>query len=210
MFNGTNIADTNIFGVTSNILTIGKLSTNYLGLYAVTITNPAGTITSSNAALTMFPYFSTAFSGATFIWGQDGLLIADAGGTGPFNFQWLFDGVSILGATNQTFTIPSIQFTNAGFYSVIVSSAFGSVTNLPAQVVVNPAGVAISMYPGITINGTVGYNYAIQSVPNLTETNGWQTLTNLTLQLPQQIWFDASTPANIANPQKFYRVLPLQ
>jgi hypothetical protein len=130
-------------------------------------------------------------------------------GTGPFIYQWYENGLGINGATNQTFVIPSIQFTNAGFYFVVVSSALGSVTNSPAQVVVNPAGFSIGMYPGITITGTVGYAYSIQSTPSLTDTNGWTTIANLTLEATQQLWFDSSINAfNPSNPQRFYRVVP--
>jgi hypothetical protein len=119
--------------------------------------------------------------------------------------------VPIDGATNQTYTISGIQFTNAGFYSVVVSSPFGSVTNTPSQVVVNPAGVCIGMYPGVKITGTAGYNYSIQSTPSLSNTNGWITNTNLTLQTTQQIWFDSTINVyNPGNPQRFYRVVPGQ
>jgi len=66
-------------------------------------------------------------------------------------------------APNQTFTLTTIQFTNAGLYSVVVSSALGSVTNTPAQVVVNTAGVSLGLYPGVTVSGLVGYTYLIQA-----------------------------------------------
>ena len=132
-------------------------------------------------------------------------------GTGPFFYQWYDNGAPIDDATNQTYTITSIQFTNVGFYSVVVSSAFGSVSNTPAQVVVNPAGVSIGMYPGVTITGTIGYNYSIQSTSNLSNMNGWVTITNLTLQQTPQLWFDSSINAyNPWNPQRFYRVVPQQ
>jgi hypothetical protein len=135
----------------------------------------------------------------------------NASGTRPFSYQWYQNGAPVAGATNQTFTISGTQFTNAGFYSVVATSAFGSVTNTPAQVVVNPAGVSLGMYPGVTITGTVGYVYSIQSTPSLLSTNGWITLTNLTLQQSPELWFDSNVNASSqANPQHFYRVVPPQ
>lgn len=69
------------------------------------------------------------------------------------------------------YVLPALQFTNAGLYSVIVGSAYGSATNATYQLVVNPAEVSIAMRPSLTINGAVGYNYTIQG------TFGWPTPT---------------------------------
>jgi hypothetical protein len=203
--------NTNITGATSSTLIIPKAGLKDLGVYSVVVTNIAGTVTSSNAILSMVPYISSPFAGTTVLWGQNANLSVNPAGTGPFYCQWYENGVLINGATNQTFTISSIQFTNAGFYSVVVTSLFGSVTNIPAQVVVNPAGVLFGTYPGLTITGTVGYAYSIQATPNLTNTNGWNTVANLTLQQTQQLWIDTSVNASDpANPHYFYRVVPQQ
>ena len=94
---------------------------------------------------------------------------------------------------------------------MVVSSPFGSVTNVAAQVIVNPAEVALGFYPGLTINGVVGYSYIIQSSTNLADVNAWITLTNLTLTQPVQLWLDTSVDASSPfNPLQFYRVLPGQ
>jgi hypothetical protein len=107
--------------------------------------------------------------------------------------------------------LTSIQATNAGLYSVVVSSALGNVTNTPEQVVVEPAGVSLGFSPTVTINGVVNYSYTIQSTTNLTETNAWVTLTNLTLTQPVQIWVDTSVDASSPFYSKYYyRVLPGQ
>lgn len=200
---------TNLPGATSNVLFIEYVQLTHLGVYSVEVNNGYGFETSSNATLTMLPSLVSPFTGLTSIWGQDATLAVGAVGSGVLTYQWFKNGAPINGATNQICLIPSTQFTDAGFYSVVVDSLFGSVTNTPAQLVVNPAGVAIGMYPGITITGTVGYAYSIQSAPNLTNTNGWITLTNLTLQQTPQLWFDSSINTfNAANPQRFYRVEP--
>ena len=54
-------------------------------------------------------------------------------GTGPFTYQWLFDGTAITGATNRTLSLPNPQPTQWGYYSVIVSNASGSVTSQVAE-----------------------------------------------------------------------------
>lgn len=94
-------------------------------------------------------------------------------------------------------------------YSVVVSSPFGVITNVAAQVVVNPAGVSLGFSPTLTITGVVGYAYIIQSSTDLTDTNAWVTLTNLTLTQPVELWVDTSVNASSPFYSKyFYRILP--
>ena len=50
-----------------------------------------------------------------------------ATGPGTLDYQWLFDGTNIAGATNSTYTIGVVQYTNAGTYSVVVYSVVGSI-----------------------------------------------------------------------------------
>jgi len=102
-----------------------------------------------------------------------------------------------------------VKFEDAGLYSVVVSSPFGSITNTPAQLVVNAADVSISLCPDVVIRGVVGYSYIIQSSIDLTDANAWITETNLTLVQPIYYWDDRSVDASKAgHPRKFYRVLP--
>jgi hypothetical protein len=143
----------------------------------------------------------------TAILGQGTSISVGAIGSGDLGYQWYLNGVAIAGATSATLNFESIQFTNGGLYSVVVSSPYGSVTNM-AQVVVNPAGVAIGFSPTLTISGEVGSSYMIQRSTNVADTNSWVTLTNLTLTQPVQIWVDTSIDASSPfNPLQFYRVL---
>jgi len=204
--NGTNLA-----GATSSMLTITNVAQGDLGSYAVAVSDALGTAISSNAVLSMYPNIHVPFSGAVTYWGKDSTFAVQAWGTGPLSYQWFKDGIAILDATNQTLTLLSIQVTNAGFYSVVVSSALGSVTNAPGQVVVEPAGVSLGFCPALTISGVIGYSYIVQSTMDLTKTNSWVTLTNLTLTQPVQLWVDTSVDATRpANSKYFYRVLPGQ
>ena len=157
----------------------------------------------------MYPFIEDSFAGEITYWGKDATLSFEGWGTGPLHYQWYKDGIAILNATNQTLFLPNIQFTNAGLYSVVLSSPLGSVTNVPAQVVVNPAGVSIGMYPGVIVSGVVGYTYTIQASSDLTNTNGWTTTATLTLIQPVQLWVDISVNAlSPTNPHKYYRVVP--
>jgi len=202
---------TNISGATASSLTITNVRQSDLGSYSVVVTNTFGSVTSSNAMLLMYPFIATPFAGAITYWGKDATLSVAAWGTGPLSYQWLDNGVAILNATNTTLNLSSVQFTNAGLYSVVVASALGSVTNIPEQVVVEPAGVSLGFCPTLTISGVTGYSYIIQSSTNLANTNAWVTLTNLTLTQPVQLWVDTNVDASSPfNPMNFYRVLPGQ
>ena len=209
MLNGTNLTGSNYVGTTSSSVSIQKAGVADLGGYSVVVSNAVGSVTSSNVLLTMYPFLKTPFNGALAIWGKNAALSVGPAGTGPFSYQWFENSLPISGATNQTLSLPSIQFTNAGSYSVIVSSSYGSVTNASAQVVVNPAGVSLGVYSGVLIDGVVGYTYSVQMAASLADTNVWITLTNLTLQQTPQLWVDTST--NIYNnSQRYYRVVPPQ
>jgi len=60
-------------------------------------------------------------------------------------------------------------------------------------------------YPGLTIGGVAGSTYGIQFNTGLTKSTGWQGMTNLSLEVPSALWFDAQ-PAT--QHQRFYRVMP--
>jgi hypothetical protein len=202
---------TNISGATSSTLSVPSVTQSDLGNYAVVVTNDFGTVTSSNAVLSMYPYLATPFTGLVTDWGFTNTLSVAAWGTGPLYYQWYDNGIAVANATNQSLTLSSIQFTNAGLYSVVVNSALGSVTNTPAQVIVNPAGVSLGLYPGITISGVVGYHYVIQRTADLSDTNSWVTIANVTLAQPVQLWVDTNVDASLPiNPRHFYKVLPGQ
>jgi hypothetical protein len=200
---------TNLPGATSSVLTIASVVQTNLGTYTVLVTNVFASLTSSNAMLSMYPFLAVPFAGLDTYWGYTNTLSVTAWGTG-LSYQWFDNGVAIANATNSTLSFIGIQPTNGGLYTVVVTSPFGSVTNPPEQVVVNPSGVAFGgLYPSVIIQGVVGYNYAIQANTNLADTNSWVTVTNLTLTQPSQLWVDTNTDASLpANPLRFYRVLP--
>jgi len=204
LFNSTKLP-----GATSSALLITNVTPPNLGTYAVVITNYYGSVTSSVANLYLYPYLEMPFSGAVTYWGQTNTLSVGAWGSGVLSYQWYFNGAAIPSATSSNLVLSGIQFTNAGLYSVVVSSPYGSVTNTPEQVVVNPASIALKLFANVMLTGTVGYTYTIQSSTNLSNPNAWITETNLTLTQPIEYWDDTSVDVH-TSPQKFYQVLPMQ
>ena len=77
----------------------------------------------------------------------------------------------------------------------IPRNAYGTVTSSTAHLIVNPAGVSLGMYAGLTIDGSTGKTYAIQFSTNFIS---WVTLTNVTLTDPVLLWVD--TNINVSAP----------
>jgi len=84
------------------------------------------------------PGISTGPVSRTVVAGSNAVLSVTATGTGPFAYQWLFNGSAINGATNSTLTLNNFLPNHAGLYSVIVRNTAGSVTSAPATLTLIP------------------------------------------------------------------------
>jgi Concanavalin A-like lectin/glucanases superfamily len=197
---------TNLVSGTNSSLSIPSLNLNSAGAYNAIVSSPYGSVTSSVANVYLAPTLTAPFGGAVVLWGQNTTLGVGAIGSGALSYQWYFNGQPISGANSSSYSFGGIQFTNAGLYSVVVSSAYGSTTNATYQVVVNPANVDIGFYPAVGISGTIGYTYTVQSSTNLGDINAWVNETNVILSAPYQKWSDYSGMGK----GKFYRVVPGQ
>lgn len=61
--------------------------------------------------------------------GQSATFSVGAVGVAPISYQWNKNGTAIPGAESATFTIPSVNRTDAGLYSVTISNSLGTVTS---------------------------------------------------------------------------------
>jgi sugar lactone lactonase YvrE len=130
-----------ISGATGSSYIIGSVASTDAGSYAVTVTGPFGTATSSVVALipvTMAPVAQALTTGQAL-----NLSISVTGSGGPFSYQWLDNGTVISGATSSTYSIAHASPGDSGNYSVIVSDAYGTATTTPVSVTItNPQPVA--------------------------------------------------------------------
>ena len=127
LFNGTNIS-----GAITNPFTLAGAQLTNAGIYSVTVTNLAGSATSSNAVLTVTnapPSISAQPQNQNVLAGQTATFNVTAGGTLPLNYQWRLGGTNISGATTNPFVLANVQQTNAGNYSVVITNLAGSVTS---------------------------------------------------------------------------------
>ncbi|HLX71889.1 MAG TPA: immunoglobulin domain-containing protein, partial [Verrucomicrobiae bacterium] len=120
-------------------------------------------------------------------------------GTPSYSYQWLFNGTNINNATNALFTLPNVQPTNSGNYSVLVSDVNGSVTSSNAMLTVltgppiitsqSPnALVLLGSNETISVTATgpvpITYQWLFNGTNILDATNASLTLTNF--QVPNE------------------------
>ena len=139
-------------------------------------------------------------------WGKSASFsVIATNGVPPYGYQWMKDGLAISSGTNSVLVLTNLQTSDVGTYTVLVSDTVTNLLSQPATLTVNPAGVAIALYAGVTIDGVAGQTYGIQSTMDLSNTNSWAGRANVTLTNATQLWYD-SRPAT--QPQTYYHVLP--
>lgn len=65
-------------------------------------------------------------------------------GSGPLSFQWLSNGVPIVGATSDSYTIPAVLSANAAAYSLVVANPLSTNTTRAAVLTVSNAPVTFT------------------------------------------------------------------
>ncbi|MGC3959474.1 MAG: M36 family metallopeptidase [Verrucomicrobiota bacterium] len=69
-----------------------------------------------------------------------------AGGGTPLRYQWQKGNAIITGATNSSYTLSAVQYSNAGNYSVVISNAYGFTNSAAAALTVLPYSSNVSFY----------------------------------------------------------------
>jgi hypothetical protein len=75
------------------------------------------------------------------------------------------------------------------------------------QIYLCQTNISLGLYPGLTINGLIGQNVAIQYITNVTSSN-WTTIANLGITQQAQLWIDTDNNVSVGNnPRRFYRTV---
>ena len=145
---------TDISGATSSSYTTPATSSaDNTAVFSVVVTNSAGTVTSSGAALTVnaaavTPTITTQPTALSITAGAMATFSVTATGTGTLSYQWKKNGTNITGgtgATTNTYTTPAMSYAgNSAVYSVEVSNSAGSVTSSSATLTVTKSSTAQS------------------------------------------------------------------
>ncbi len=161
----------NISGSTSNVLTVASVLAADEGSYAVTISNPAGTVESSNALLVVQdPAILVQPVGVTNMEGGTVTFSVSAAGTPALSYQWYQDGAPLYGDTNGSLALTNITDSDAGSYTVVVSNSISSVTSAPALLVtvaplITSQPVSLTVPQGqsavfsVDVNGATPFSY---------------------------------------------------
>jgi hypothetical protein len=169
-----------IAGASASTFAIDVVNQWDAGSYTVTVTNGTGSIESAPASLTVLSVFvppsitSQPSPDKTLVTaGSPVSFTAAASGSGPLTYQWLVNGQPIPGATEATFTLPDVQLTDAGTYTVTASNPYGSATSLGAVLTVSAAAFApIFQYQpsatAVTVGGTATLIVGVVGSPPIT------------------------------------------
>jgi hypothetical protein len=178
LFNGTNLlSGGNVFGTTSNVLTITSATTNNSGSYQLVATNSFGSATSTVAILSVGfpPTFAVQPTNSTVLSGATAVLGATVTGSAPLAYQWrkngtnLSNGAGISGATSNVLTLSSVTTNSGGNYSLFVTNTFGTRTSTVATLtVVLPAFITSGVTnQTIECGGNVSYSATASGTPPL-------------------------------------------
>ena len=136
----------NISGATSSSYTISTVTSGDAGNYTCYVSNACGNVTSNAATLTVKtpPSITTQPVSQTKNVGESCTFSVVASGTTPLTYQWRKGGTNISGATSSSYTISSVQLSDAGNYDCIVTNSCGSVTSSTAVLTVNGSGTLVT------------------------------------------------------------------
>jgi hypothetical protein len=134
------------------------------------------------AALTQQPVITVQPLSPSVTAGAVAAFSVEAEGAAPLSYQWLYNGVAltnsarVTGVASSNLTISAVAPGDAGYYQVIVTNSFGSVTSTPATLSIS-APFSASAYAWRMRFGFPGYN-GVGTLSN------FPVLINLSTNLP--------------------------
>lgn len=133
IFNGQDLP-----GAASPTLSLTNVQPANAGVYAVRVSNPAGSLISSPATLTVIttPFIVSQPTSRSVFRGSNTVFSLLADGAPPLSFQWRFEGDDLPNATNSTLFITNAQPHHHGIYSLRVSNRFGFVNSVNVELFV--------------------------------------------------------------------------
>lgn len=140
-------------GANSSTYTIASVQLSDSGNYDVVVSgtcSPAAQSQSAKLSVNEPPSITQQPRPATVRVGSSVTFSITAKGSAPLAYQWRKNGNRIAGANQPTYTITSVQISDAGYYDCIVSNSCDSVTSQIVQLLVTPLG-----QPVLTLQDTL-------------------------------------------------------
>lgn len=97
-------------------------------------------------------------------------------GTGPFTFQWFYNGIALDGAYGASLVLGNVQLNQAGSYTVLILSGSGTVLSSAASLTVRQIPVILQQptSTNITLTSTSVVNFGVSAVGNGALSYQWQ------------------------------------
>ena len=131
-------------------------------------------------------------------------------GSAPLSYRWFFNTNTFLAdATNSSLSLPNVQATNVGTYSVVITNSAGAITSsvvvltVSSGTIVRPEISTVVFNSGLfsfSVSGSAGQSYLVQGSTNLTD---WLDLFTTNPAALPFTWSDAGA-SNFT--KRFYRV----
>ncbi|HVM50425.1 MAG TPA: C1 family peptidase [Candidatus Acidoferrum sp.] len=208
----------NTSGSLTPTLTLTNLAASDAASYLVIVTNPAGSVTSSPAILTvqMPPTITAQPQSRTNYFGTTATFSVSATGTQPLGYQWRKFGTNLAVGTDTLLTLTDVGRRDDGLYSVLVTNILSSVLSSDAILLVQVPqrlGTPVLLTDGtcVLLSGDADggllspsdlTNFAVYASTNLTD---WVMLTNCPSLTSGQLEFIDLGCTQF--PQRFYRIL---
>ena len=121
--NGTSLA-----GATLNSLTLNNVQWSDAGAYTLLVSNQHGSAASSVATLTVKapPALTNQLANLIIASGGNASFAVFPIGTGPFTYQWQFNGTNLPGATAAILDLTNTPTAGAGVYTVRITGPYGT------------------------------------------------------------------------------------
>jgi predicted outer membrane repeat protein/parallel beta-helix repeat protein len=165
-------------GAISSVLQLNNIQTADQAQYNCRVSNECGYINSTDVTLNVLsPISVTAQSGnMTACAATTANFSLTASGSTPISYQWYGPAGSISGATNNSYTTPSLTMSGQGNYYCVATNACGSVQTSNVLLNINSAPV-ISQQPSNTMS-CVGQSTVFSVVPSGVQTYSYQWYKN--------------------------------
>lgn len=179
--NGTNLAFS--AGAT---LVLANVQPSQAGTYSVVASNAHGSVESAGGTLTVIPFILTSPTNQTAYVGDAVTLRAPVKGSGPFSYQWRWNGTNLVDGTNAMLVLPGVVADQSGNYAVLVTNIYGAVESSNAVLTILDSApffvkppASIITWPGATtgfqpvVDGTkpLYFQWRFQGTPILGGTN---------------------------------------
>lgn len=202
-------------GANNQSYTIASAQLGDAGAYAVLVVNAISSVFSSNAVLTVLPPFAISPQPVGMATNVGGSATFTVGAvpfgtfTGPFTYQWTFNGTPLAGQTSPSLAFTGLLLTNSGNYACVVSTPIGSITSSNGVLTVfNPFSVGSSSFqPGglfqMVASGDNGRAYRLESSTNLVT---WTAVVTNTVSGGTATFTDSTAAGKVL---RFYRIVLL-